>query len=255
MKRIITILPLLSLLVISCHREPFADATADLNPAYVGEYVRFQSYSTNYDYLEWDMDDGITYNTPVVDHYFVDPGAYDVTLRAFGHKGGVSTAVIPMTVIGSEVTIVVQDIDYDDLIPNTEIYLFRSLADWDTGDINLAIGPFYTDSYGEVTIDGLSYQRYYVDAYYQSGNSGYVNWLLGADDPYWIETMLLTGWEYHTFTAFVEYVTFNAKKSAEAVDEPRKGRIPATPATGQKNATRQDRPLKENKFSEKRENR
>jgi len=255
MKRIITILPLLSLLVISCHREPIADATVERTDPFVGEYVRFESYSTNYDYLEWDMDDGITYSTPVVDHYFVDPGAYDVTLSAFGHKGGVSTAVIPMTVIGSKVTIVVQDVDYDDLIPNVEIYLFRSLADWDTGDINLAIGPYYTNSIGEVTIDGLSYQKYYVDAYYQSGNSGYVNWLLGADDVAWIETMLLTGLEYHTFYAFVEYVTFDGKKSASNLDEPRKGRIPASPAAGQKNATRQDRPLKENKFSEKRENR
>jgi PKD repeat protein len=254
MKRIIAILPLLSLLVISCHREPFADATVDQNTPYVGEYVRFESLSTDYEYIEWDMDDGITYSTPVVDHYYIDPGAYNVTLRAFGKKGGVSTAVIPMTVLGSEVKIIVRDYEFDDLIPNVEIYLFQTLADWDTGDINLAIGPFYTDSYGEVKIDGLSYQKYYVDAYYQNGNTGYVNWLLGADDVNWIETMLLTGWEYHTFIAYVDYVTFNAKKSAPALEEPRKGRIPVSPADGQKKATGH-RPLKENKSSQKRENR
>ena len=91
MKRLITILPLLSLFVISCYREPHAEATVDLNPAFVGEYVRFTSLSTNVDHLEWDMDDGYLYNTAVVDHYFVDPGRYDVRLRAFGHKGDVST--------------------------------------------------------------------------------------------------------------------------------------------------------------------
>ena len=74
MKRLLTILPLLSLIVISCNREPYAEAGVDLNPAFVGEYVRFTSYSTNTDYVEWDMDDGYTYNTAVVDHYFMDPG-------------------------------------------------------------------------------------------------------------------------------------------------------------------------------------
>lgn len=256
MKRLITILPLLSLIVISCTREPFADGTVDLNPAYVGEYVRFTSFSTNADYVEWDMDDGIMYNEPVVDHYFDDPGFYDVSLRAFGTKGGVSSMVIPMEVIGSEVTIVVEDIDYENtFIPDVEIYLFNTLDDWDTGDIDLAIGPFYTDGYGEVTISGLSYQKYYVDAYISYGATGYVNWLLGADDPYWIETQLLTGVDIHTFIAFVEYVTFDGKKSAPAVEEGRKGRVPVSPAAGQLKSTGKDRSLKENKSSEKRENR
>jgi hypothetical protein len=248
MKRLIYILPLLSLIVISCQREPYADAAVDLNPAFVGEYVRFTSFSTNADYVEWDMDDGFMYTEPVVDHYFVDPGSYNVTLRAFGSKGGVSTAVIPMEVIGSEITIEVREYYDEFLIPNVEIYLFRTLDDWDTGDIDLAIGPFYTDSYGQVTIDGLSYQKYYVDAYYQVGNEGYVNWLLGADDEYWIETQLLTGWETHFFIAYVEAVEFTKKKSAET----RTGRLPMSPAAGQLKSAG-DKLKKENKSSEKRE--
>ena len=249
MKRLITILPLLSLIVISCNREPYAEATVDLNPAFVGEYVRFTSLSTNTDYVEWDMDDGYTYSTPVVDHFFVDPGLYNVTLRAFGTKGGVSTAVVPMEVIGSEINIEVREIDEGFLIPDVTIYLFRSLEDWDLGNIDLAIGPFFTDSYGEVTIDGLSYQRYYVDAYYQgAGNEGFVNWLLGADDAYWIETQLLTGWETHYFTAYVEAVVFDKKKSAET----RSGRLPMSPAAGQLKSAG-ERVKKENKSSEERE--
>jgi len=253
MKRLIYILPLLSLIVISCNREPFADATVDLNPAYVGEMVRFTSYSTNAESVEWDMDDGITYVGPVVDHYFKDPGFYDVQLRAFGVKGGVSTAIIPMEVIGSEVTIIVEDIDNPNTyIPEVEIYLFRTLADWDTGDLDLAIGPFYTNSNGVVTIDGLSYQKYYVDAYVSYGNTGYVNWLLGEDDPYYIETQLLSGLDDHTFIAFVEYVTFDKKKAASVVEEERKGRVPASSAAGQLKSARS---MKENKISEKGEKR
>lgn len=242
MKRLITILPLLSLLVISCNREPYAEAAVDLNPAFVGEYVRFTSYSTNTDHVEWEMGDGYLYDTPVVDHFYVDPGSYDVTLRAFGTKRGVSTAVIPMEVIGSEITIEVREYYEEYLIPDVEIYLFMTLDDWDTGDIDLAIGPFYTDSYGNVTIDGLSYQKYYVDAYYQYGNEGYVNWILGGEDVYWIETQLLTGWETHFFTAYVEAVVFDSKKSTEA----RTGRLPFSPAAGQLKAA-SDRAKKENK--------
>lgn len=248
MKRLLTILPLLSLIVISCNREPYAEATVDLNPAFVGEYVRFTSLSTNTDFVEWDMDDGYTYSTPVVDHYFMDPGWYDVTLRAFGTKGGVSTAVIPLEVIGSLINIEVRDIDEDFLIPDVEIFLFKTLEDWDTGDINLAIGPFYTDDYGQVAIDGLSYQKYYVDAYYQYGNTGYVNWLLGADDVDYIETQLLTGWETHYFIAYVEAVEFTKKKSAET----RTGRLPMSPAAGQLKSAG-ERVKKENKSSTERE--
>lgn len=254
MKRLITILPLLSLLVISCQREPYADATVDLNPAYVGEYVRFTSYSTNASHIEWDMDDGYTYNEPVVDHFFTEPGAYDVRLSAFGEKGGVSTAVIPMDVIGSEVTIVVEDIDYENLfIEGATVYLFRTLDDWDTGDYNLAIGPFYTNSYGEVTIDGLSYQQYYVDVTYRVGNEGWSNFLLGLDDEYWIETQLLTGWEVHTFTAFVEAVIFEPLKSTKS-EELYNNRDHQSRPSGQLKSTG-DRPQKENKTSVKRENR
>lgn len=248
MKRLITILPLLTLIVISCTREPFADFIVSEDHPFVGEPVLFTSLSTNADYVEWDMDDGYTYSTGVVEHYFVHPGSYDVRLRAFGHKGGVSTAVIPMTVIGSEITIEVREIDQDFLIPDVEIYLFETLDDWDTGDINLAIGPFYTNSYGQVTIDGLSYQRYYVDAYYQVGNQGYVNWLLGQDDVYWIETDLLKGWLTYFFIAYVEPVEFTKKKSEEI----RTGRLPMSPAAGQLKAAG-ERVKKENKSSAERE--
>ncbi len=153
MKRLINILPLLSLIVISCNREPYANGSVDLNPAYVGEYVRFTSYSTNSDYVEWDMDDGIMYNEPVVDHYYVDPGFYDVTLRAFGTKGGVSSFVIPEEVIGAELTVVVRlwtDIeggaDPGYLLPGAEVTLYPTYDDW--LDFTNGSEILYTDSYG-----------------------------------------------------------------------------------------------------------
>lgn len=253
MKRLITILPLLSLLVISCNREPYAEAYVDFNPAYVGELVHFTSYSTNTNNVEWDMDDGTLYTSPAVNHSFMDPGNYDVNLRAFGSNGGVSTALVPMVVIGSVITIEVREFYDEYLIPEVEIFLFRSLEDWDTGDVNLAIGPFYTDNYGQVTIEGLSYQMYYVDAFYRVGDEGFVNWNLGMENVDWIETQLLTGWEDHFFVAYVDAVFFTDEKKAEA-EAVRKGRIPNSPAAGQLKSTG-DRPLKENKTTIEREKR
>jgi len=228
MKRFICILPLLSLIVISCNREPIADATVDLNPAYVGEYVRFTSYSMNADYVEWDMDDGIMYPEPVVDHYFVDPGWYDVTLRAFGTNGGVSSFVIPEEVIGAELTVLVRlwtDIDAGEdpgyLLPGAEVTLYPSLEDW----MNFTNGSetLYTDSYGECTFAGLSYQRYYVDVW--EANHG--NEELGLEDVGWIETPMLEGVYYWTFEAMVDYYPLG-KKSAAADRTPRS--LKAAPA-------------------------
>ena len=215
MKRFIFILPLLSLIVISCHREPFAEASVDLNPAYVGEYVRFTSYSTNTDYVEWDMGDGFSYTEPVVDHYYVDPGSYDVALRAFGTKGGVSTAIIPMDVIGAELTVVVRlwtDIDGGEdpgyLLPGAAVTLFPTLDDW--VDFTNGSETLYTDSYGECTFTGLSYQHYYVDVWEVDHN----NLQLASEDVGWIETPMLEGAYYWTFEAMVDYEPENKKSAA-----------------------------------------
>ncbi len=253
MKHLLTILAALSLIATACQKDPIANASITPNPAYVGEEIFFDNYSTNTDYTEWDMGDGSTSTAYNVKHSYVDPGNYTVTQRSFRDKGGMSAASYVVEVTGSEVRIIVKEYWEEYVIPDGEIYLFRTLEDWDTGDINLGIGPFYTNKYGEVTIDGLSYQRYYVDAYYQIGNQGYNNWILGGEDVVWIETKLLTGWEYHGFVAYVDAVIYDEKKSASATKEVRKGRIPFAPAPGQKKATGQDRPLKENKSSQARE--
>jgi PKD repeat protein len=227
MKRFITILPLLSLIVISCNREPIAEASVDPNPAYVGEYVRFESHSTNTDYVEWDMDDGIMYSTPVVDHYFVDPGFYDVTLRAFGSNGGVSSVVIPEEVIGAELTVVVRlwtDIEMGEapgyLLPGASVILYTTLQDWDdrTNPVLLPDGSLYelfTNSIGECTFTGLSYKRYYIDVW----EANHDNEQLGLEDAVWIETPMLEGVYVWTFEAMVDYYA-DGKKAAVAGERP-----------------------------------
>jgi len=224
MKRFIFILPLLSLLVISCHREPFAEATVDQNLPFVGEYVRFTSFSTNTDYVEWDMDDGFSYTDPVVDHYYVDPGPYDVTLRAFGTKGGVSTAVIPIDVISAELKVVVilwtdtengEDPGY--LLQGASVILYPTREDWidQTNPVLLEDGSLYelfTNSDGECTFTGLSYKQYYIDVW----EAYHDNRLLGGEDIGWVETPMLEGAYYWTFEAMVDYYP-DGKKAAAAI--------------------------------------
>lgn len=253
MKHLLTILTALALIATGCQKDPIANASINPFDPFVGEEITFDNLSTNTDYTEWDMGDGFTSTAYNVKHSYVDPGTYEVVQRSFRDKGGMSSATYRVEVTGSELTIVVQEYWDEYVIPDVEIYLFHTLDDWDTGDLDLAIGPFYTNKYGEVTIDGLSYQNYYVDAYYRVGNEGYVNWDLGMEDVVWIETQLLTGWEYHTFIAYVDAVVFEEKKSASATNELRKARIPFSPAAGQKKSTGQDRPFKENKTTVPRE--
>ena len=109
MKRLLTILPLLSLLVTSCYQEPFADAIITPNPAWVGEDITFDNLSHNTDYVEWNMGDGSSSSAFNVVHYYTDPGTYDVTLSAYGKKGGVNVASFTVDVEGSELEIIVKE--------------------------------------------------------------------------------------------------------------------------------------------------
>jgi len=226
MKRILTILPILSLIVMGCKREPFADASISVNPAYVGEYVTFTNYSTNSDWVEWDMGDGFTYDDNVVEHYFVDPDFYDVQLKAFGTKGGVDVAVFPVEVIGAELTVVVkiwnETLD-GPVLPDAWVKLYPTLTDWEQ-ETNLVVEG-YTNSIGEVTFDNLSYQRYYIDVI---KDPFYDNYTLASEDVGWIETEMLEGLYLWTFEAMVDYYPAGKKSTGSGDRAERSLDAPAT---------------------------
>lgn len=210
MKRLLYILPILALLIAGCSREPYAEATVDLNPAYVGELVRFTSYSTNADRVEWDMDDGNYYSGSVVDHYFVDPGFYDVQLKAFGRKGGVSTAVIPIEVIGAILTVEVREYYDEYLVPSAQVRLYPTLNDW-INESNLSAEGF-TNASGRVTFDNLSYQRYYVDIW----ETYHDNYTLAAEDTSFITSPLMDN--DYVWTFYVDYYPDGKKSTARTTD-------------------------------------
>jgi len=212
MKRLLTILPILTLAIAGCYREPYADAIISPNPAYVGEDINFNNISSNTEYTEWEMGDGSTSTAFNVTHFYYDPGLYDVTLRAFGSKSDVNIASFVVEVIGSELKIVVQlwtPIDEPEgyYLEGASVILYPTLDDWKF-ETN-PVAELYTNTAGECTFDGLSYQSYYVDVWEQNHH----NYWLAEDDVEFIETQELHGAYYHTFIAYVDYDP-GTKKSA-----------------------------------------
>lgn len=215
MKRLLTILPILSLLLAGCYHEPFAEANINPNPAWVGQDIAFTNLSQNTEYSEWDMGDGTASSSFNVVHYYIDPGQYTVTLSSYGEKKGMSRATFIVDVTGSELKIIVKEYFDEYVIEEASVLLYATQNDWFEADVNKAVGgEQFTNRYGECMFEGLSFQKYYVDVYYRVGNEGYVNWLLGEDDIAWVETQeVLGGWD-HTFIAYVESVTFDAQQKS-----------------------------------------
>ena len=219
MKRLLNILPILALLIASCNREPYADGDIQPNPAYVGEDVTFRDFSSNTDYVEWDFDDGYTSSNFIATHYYIDPGFYNVKLRAFGTKGGVNTASFSVEVWGAELKIIVQLYTLPNepegyVVPGASVILYPTLDDW-INETN-PVGELFTNQYGEVTFANLSYQRYYVDVW----EANHDNYQLAAEDVGFIETQLLEGAYYQTFIAYVDYYADGKKSTARSSDRP-----------------------------------
>jgi hypothetical protein len=215
MKRLLIILPILSLLLAGCYHEPIAEANINPNPAWVGEDIAFTNLSQNTDYSEWDMGDGTASSTFNVVHYYIDPGRYTVTLSSYGEKKGLSRASFVVDVTGSELKVIVKEYFDEYVIEEASVLLYATYNDWLEADVDKAVGgEQFTNRYGECMFEGLSYQKYYVDVYYRYGNSGYVNWLLGEEDVEWVETQELPGGWDHTFIAYVEAVDFNDQQKS-----------------------------------------
>ncbi len=219
MKRLLNILPILALLIAGCNREPFADGDIQPNPAYVGEDITFRDFSSNTDYVEWDFDDGYVSSDYIAHHYYIDPGTYDVRLRAFGTKGGVNTASFTVEVWGAELKIIVQLWTPENepegyLVQGASVILYPTLDDW-INETN-PVGELFTNQNGEVTFANLSYQRYYVDVW----EANHDNYQLAAEDVGFIETQPLEGAYYQTFIAYVDYYPDGKKSTARSSDRP-----------------------------------
>lgn len=243
MKRFLIILAVLPIILAGCERAPYADAHISPNPAFVGEDIHFTNYSTNTEYVEWDMGDGATSSAFNVTHYFLDPGLYNVQLRAFGIHGGVSNVSFVVDVIGSELEIEVRELYDEYLIEGASVILYPTYDDW-LNFSNQVGDEQFTNGYGKCYFSNLSYQRYYVDVW----ATNYDNWSLGETDPgTWIETQMLPGGWDHTFVAYVNYYETVKKNAPTSRPATRELRTPVKPGA--------ELPLRENKYSFEKEKR
>ena len=214
MKRLLTILPILSMILTSCYKEPFADAFITPNPAIAEENITFNNLSSNANSVEWDMDDGNYYTAFNVNHYYDTPGFYYVTLKAFGRSSGVSVATFEVEVVGS-LKVIVKEFYDEYVVSNARVRLYPTLADWDN-ETNL-VAELYTNEEGSCIFTNLGYQRYYVDVF----ETYHDNYTLGTEEDgvQWIETDMLNPDYYYVFTAFVDVYDSPAKKSAASSKE------------------------------------
>ncbi len=215
MKRLLTILPILSLLVAGCYREPFAEALISPDPAYVGEDVHFDNLSANTKSVEWDFDDGVISTDFNAVHFFEYPGFYNIKLRAFGERNDADVVTYSIEVIGSSIKIIVKDNVTEALIPGASVLLYPTLQDWD--DQTNASIEYFTNNYGELIISDLAFKHYYVDVWV---SDTYNNWGLGLASVDWIETQLLTGIDDHTFLAYIDIYVPGKKSTSGTRQRP-----------------------------------
>ncbi|MFH0755818.1 MAG: PKD domain-containing protein [Bacteroidota bacterium] len=209
MKRLLTILSVLSLLVTSCYKEPFADFRVSPQTAFVDEEIAFTNLSENAAHVEWDMDDGTITSVFSPSYAYELPGLYNVMLSAFGEKGDVSVAYFTVEVVG-DLKIIVKEYYDEYVVPNARVRLYPTLYDWEN-ETNLA-AESYTNSDGECVFAYLDYQRYYVDVF----ETWHDNYTLAGEEGgvQWIETPLLNPDLFYIFTAYVDVYDTPASKAA-----------------------------------------
>ena len=229
MKRLLNILPILALLIASCNREPYADGFVEPSQNYVGMPFKFTDLSSNTDYVEWDFDDGTPISSDYISyHSFIDPGFYDVTLRAFGTKGGVSSTSFTVEVWGAELKIIVQLWTPEGqpegyLVPGASVILYPTKEDWinqtnpvEQVENGVIVEDLITDRNGEVYFTDLSYHEYYVDVWEQNHD----NYQLQADGWIWVETQIPDMNYNQVFVAYVDYYADGKKSTARTSDRP-----------------------------------
>jgi len=235
MKRLLAILPILSLLVISCQKDPFADAIITPNPAFIGEDVTFTNLSHNAGAFEWALGDGTTSTAFNVVHTYYDPGKYLVSLKAFGERSGMSTATFEVDVIGEELKVRVLEYFDEYLVQGASVILYPTLQDW-INETN-PVDEQFTNGVGECIFTNLSYQHYWVDVWEQDHD----NYLLAEEDEGFIKTQLMEPGYEHLFIAYVDYYEPGAKKSSSRSSQKK--------LMMEEGAKGEVRPLKVNKIS------
>jgi PKD repeat protein len=209
MKNISLLLVAITLLLISCTRDPLADFTISNSNVGIGEIVYFTNRSIDAESFEWDFGDGYRSSNFNTSHFYDIDGVYNVSLKAFSHDR-VDVAYMTVNVIDASLEITVEEY-YEPyyLVSDISVILYASINDWENPDTSPKVVEGFTDVNGVVRFDHLAAQRYYVDVW----GPNHDNYQLAAEDVGFIETPVLILGTLTKFTALVDYYP-DGKKSA-----------------------------------------
>lgn len=198
MKRISYFFLSLSLILFSCQKNPVASFSVDTTTPEVGQSVFFTNESDNADSYDWDFGDGFGSNERNPVHYYTATGPYDVSLIVAGKGSRTDESGIKINVqVPTLLAVEVREYYSDNVVPNTSVLLYPTLADWDnqTNSVMEAI----TDQDGVAVFSGLDPFIYYVDVF----DNTHDNYQLRQEDIGFIRTpQVIT----HRITSFVAYV-------------------------------------------------
>jgi hypothetical protein len=200
MKRIFYLFLSLSLILLSCHKDPpipEAAFSTDIVDPEVGQTVFFYNNSINADAFEWDFGDGYISTEPDPVHTYNATGSFEVILTVFSEGGEDQASLIIDVQVPTLLVIEVREYYSDGVIPGASVLLYPTLEDWDaqTNDVAEA----FTDQDGVAVFSNLDPYVYYVDVW----ELNHDNYALASEDVGFIRTPeVLT----HRITGFTAYV-------------------------------------------------
>ena len=206
MKKILLPFVGISLLLVSCSKDPYADFIVSESEVGVGETIFFTNRSIDAQSYQWDFGDGFVSNSFNASHYYDTDGTFTVSLRAT-YKNRSDISYYTVRVIGASIIITVEEY-YEPfyLVENISVILYPSVKDWE--DETNMIEEKFTNKSGVVRFDHLAPKRYYVDVY----GPNHDNYKLAEEDVGFIETPVLVPGTVTSWTALVDYYE-DGKKS------------------------------------------
>lgn len=223
MKKILLPFVAISLLLVSCSKDPVADFTVSLSEPGIGETVYFTNRSMDANSYEWDFGDGFVSNSFNASHYYDMDGNYTVSLKAM-YKDRFDISYYTIRVVDASIIITVEEY-YEPfyLVGNISVILYQTIADWEKGDVDYMVEEKFTNDAGVVRFDHLAPKRYYVDVWGPNHN----NYALAEEDAGFIETPVLVPGTITYWTALVDYYEDGKKSTLSRFETKAKRKIEA----------------------------
>jgi hypothetical protein len=201
MKRIFNIVTILSIILVSCQKAPTAKFHLDSDYIVVGQDVIFHNDSQNGDSYDWDFGDGFTSSEREPIHSFSTNGTFDVILTVTSANGKEDKSSMSVVVVIPTLLMVeVREYTEDYVVPNASVLLYKSLADWNEGNVNKSLIEGITDMYGVTVFADLDPFVYYVDVWEKDHD----NYLLASEDVRYIRTPQVMPHQINYFLALVD---------------------------------------------------